>query len=261
MAFSADSFSLAGKVAIVTGAGGRPNGIGRAYALGLAALGATVLVADLDGDGAGDVASEITNTGGRATGLRVDISDPASVANMAAAAADSYGGVDILVNNAALMAELSYEPVISTSLQVWRKVLDVNLTGALNCAQAVAPMMRARGGGRIVNQLSGGAFPPTTLYGISKIALLGLTTTLARELGPDRITVNAIAPGAVRSAAGQSLTPPESPFRKMLESQVALRPEGEPDDLVGALVLLCSAAGAWITGQVIHVDGGWIIRP
>jgi len=261
MAFSKDRFRLDGKVAVVTGAGGRPNSIGRAYSIGLAEMGAAVVVADLDGSGADTVASEITGTGGRAIGVQVDIANPDSISNLAAAAQDGFGGVDILVNNAALMAELTYEPVISTSLADWQKVLDINLTGALNCAQAIVPMMRQRGGGRIINQLSGGAFPPTTLYGISKIALLGLTTTLAKELGPDNISVNAIAPGQVTSAAGMYLSPEGSPFRKMLESQVALRVTGDPDDLVGPLILLCSSAGDWITGQVLHVDGGWIIRP
>jgi len=159
------------------------------------------------------------------------------------------------------MVELSYAPVISTSLADWNKILDVNLTGALNCAQALVPQMRERGGGKIVNQLSGGAFPPTTAYGISKIALLGLTTTLARELGPDNINVNAIAPGMVASSAGQTLVPPGSEFHDMMKAQAALRALGQTDELVGPLLMLCSSAGDWMSGQVLHVDGGWIIRP
>jgi NAD(P)-dependent dehydrogenase (short-subunit alcohol dehydrogenase family) len=137
----------------------------------------------------------------------------------------------------------------------------VNVTGALNCAQALVPQMRERGGGKIVNQLSGGAFPAQSLYGVSKLALLGLTTTLARQLGRDKINVNAIAPGNVMSDAGKLLTPDDSPFVKLLEATVAMRVRGEPDELVGALLLLCSSAGDWITGQTLHVDGGWVIRP
>ena len=121
--------------------------------------------------------------------------------------------------------------------------------------------MRARGGGKIVNQVSGGAFPAQSIYGISKLALLGLTTTMARQLGREKINVNAIAPGNVASDAGKSLTPDDSPFIKMLEASVAMRVRGQPDELVGSLLLLCSPAGDWITGQVLHVDGGWILRP
>lgn len=261
MAFSNDAFLLTGKTAIVTGAGGRGKSIGRAYALGLAQAGASVLVADLNEAGAQSVADEITAAGGKAIAVRVDIADRASVDAMVAAANDAFGGIDILVNNAALMAELSFDTIVGTSLETWNRVLQVNLTGAFNCVQAVAPSMRARGGGRIVNQVSGGAYPPKTVYGISKLALAGLTTALAHELGRDGINVNAIAPGNTNSDAGRSLTPPESPFRKLLDMTIAARVLGEPDELVGALILLCSPAGSWITGQTLHVDGGWITQP
>lgn len=261
MTFSLDQYRLDGKIAVVTGAGGRGNSIGRAYALGLAAAGASVIAADLNAAGAKSVADEIVAAGGKAIGVGVDITDRASVDALADAARDAFGGVDILVNNAALMMEIVRFPAMQIGLDDWNKAFAVNVTGALNCAQAMAPMMVARGGGRIVNQVSGGAFPAGTVYGITKIALVGLTTTLARELGRQNVTVNAIAPGNVMSDAGRALTPDDSPFVKMLESQVALRLRGEPDELLGALLLLCSDAGAWITGQVLHVDGGWIIRP
>jgi NAD(P)-dependent dehydrogenase (short-subunit alcohol dehydrogenase family) len=259
--FTIDQYRLDGKVAVVTGAGGRGNSIGRAYALGLAAAGAAIVVADLNADGAQAVASEITSAGGKAVAVGVDITDRASVNAMAQAAKDAFGGVDILVNNAALMMEIVRFPAMQISLEDWNKAFAVNVTGALNCTQAMAPMMAERGGGKIVNQVSGGAFPASTVYGVTKIALVGLTTTLARELGGQKICVNAIAPGNTMSDAGRALTPPESPFVKMLEAQVALRLRGEPDELVGPLLLLCSPAGDWITGQVLHVDGGWIIRP
>jgi NAD(P)-dependent dehydrogenase (short-subunit alcohol dehydrogenase family) len=259
--FTIDQYRLDGKVAVVTGAGGRGNSIGRAYALGLAAAGAAVVVADLNADGALAVADEIKISGGRGVGVGVDITDRASVNALAQTAKDAFGGVDILVNNAALMMEIVRYPAMQISLEDWNKAFAVNVTGALNCAQAMAPMMAERGGGKIVNQVSGGAFPASTVYGVTKIALVGLTTTLARELGGQKICVNAIAPGNTMSDAGRALTPPDSPFVKMLEAQVALRLRGEPDELVGTLLLLCSPAGDWITGQVLHVDGGWIIRP
>ena len=261
MSFSIDQYKLDGKVAIVTGAGGRGKSIGRAYALGLARAGAAIVAADLNGEGAEAIAAEIKAEGGQAIGVRVDIADQASTLAMAKAAADAFGGVDILVNNAALMVEVASMQAADVKVEDWSRMLNVNLTGALLCAQAVIPAMRARGGGKIVNQLSGGAFPAQSLYGVSKLALYGLTTTLARQLGREKINVNAIAPGNTMSDAGKLLTPDDSPFIKMLEASVAMRVRGEPDELVGALLLLCSPAGDWITGQVIHVDGGWVLRP
>lgn len=262
MSFSTDQFRLDGKVAIVTGAGGRGNSIGRAYALGLASAGAAVVVADLNADGARKVAEEIAAAGGRAIPVGVDITQPDTVQQMAKAATEAFGGIDILVNNAALMAELSYMlTAADIPLEEWNRIMNVNVTGALNCAQAVVPAMRKRGGGKIINQVSGGAFPAVSIYGISKLALVGLTTTLARQLGHEKINVNAIAPGNVTSDAGRQLVPDDSPFIKFLEATVAMRARGTPDELVGTLLLLCSPAGQWITGQVLHVDGGWVLRP
>ena len=261
MSFSLDQFRLTGKVAVVTGAGGRGNSIGRAYALGLAHAGAAVVVADLNADGARRVADEIAAAGGNAIATEVDIARPESAAKMAKAATDAFGGVDILVNNAALMAELTHAAAIDIPIDDWNRIIAVNLTGALNCARAIVPIMRARGGGKIVNQVSGGAFPALSVYGVSKLALVGLTTTLARQLGREKINVNAIAPGNTTSDAGLELTPDDSPFIKFLEASVAMRVRGAPDELVGALLLLCSSAGDWITGQVLHVDGGWVLRP
>ena len=261
MAFTLDQFRLDGKVAVVTGAGGRGNSIGRAYALGFANAGAAVVVADLNRDGAQDVADEIIAAGGKAIAASCDVSNEEQTLALATAAREAFGGVDILVNNAALMVDVSYDDLETISLDAWRKAFAVNVEGALLCARAVAPSMRERGGGRIINQTSGGAFPATGLYGISKLALVGLTTALAKRYGKDGITCNAIAPGNVMSDAGKLLVPDDSPFIKFLQMTVAMRPRGEPDELVGAAVLLASEAGSWITGQVLHVDGGWVLRP
>lgn len=261
MTFSIEQFRVDGKVAIVTGAGGRGNSIGRAYAVGLAKAGASVVVADINGEGAMAVVDEIVASGGKAIAVDVDITQPESVAGLVGTAVAAFGGIDILVNNAALMAELGQLAAADVRLEEWNRIMTVNVTGALICAQAVIPEMRKRGGGRIVNQVSGGAFPAISIYGISKLALVGLTTTLARQLGRERIAVNAIAPGNTTSDAGKLLTPDDSPFIKFLEMNVAMRVRGAPDELVGTLLLLCSPAGAWITGQVIHVDGGWVLRP
>jgi NAD(P)-dependent dehydrogenase (short-subunit alcohol dehydrogenase family) len=261
MPFTLDQYRLDGKVAIVTGAGGRGNSIGRAYAMGLANAGASVVVADLNEEGAKAVAAEIEAAGGKAIGVKVDVADEASTKAMAEAAIAEFGGIDVLVNNAALMVDISYDNCETITLEAWNKAFAVNLNGALLCARACIPSMRARGGGRIVNQTSGGAFPAIGLYGITKLALVGLTTTLAKQFGKEGITVNAIAPGNVTSDAGKLLVPDDSPFIQFLQATVATRPRGEPDELVGALLLLCSPAGEWITGQTIHIDGGWVMRP
>ena len=261
MTFTLDQFRLDGKVAVVTGAGGRGNSIGRAYAFGLSNAGASVVVADLNGEGASRVADEINAAGGKAIAVQVDVSDEPSTLAMAEAAIKAFGGVDILINNAALMVDISYDSIDTVSVEAWNKAFAVNTTGALLCSRAVAPSMRSRGGGRIINQASGGAFPSTSLYGITKIALVGLTTSLAKQWGKDGITCNAIAPGNVKSEAGQMLVPDDSPFIQFLAMACAIHPRGEPDEVVGTAILLCSEAGKWITGQTIHVDGGWIMRP
>jgi NAD(P)-dependent dehydrogenase (short-subunit alcohol dehydrogenase family) len=248
---------LAGKVAIVTGAAG---GIGAVYARALAEAGAAVVAADLRADGAQRTAEALAKDGFAALGLAVDVADPASTQAMAEAARRQFGGIDILVNNAALMAEIPHAPLAGYPLDWWDRVLRVNLTGALLCAQAVIPSMRERGGGKIINQSSGGAFTGGGVYGVSKLALVGLTVSLARELGAARIHVNAIAPGMVETEAGYRAAPKDSPWRKQMEQIVALRPYGEAQDLVGALLFLASSASDWMTGQTLNVDGGWIMR-
>jgi NAD(P)-dependent dehydrogenase (short-subunit alcohol dehydrogenase family) len=259
--FTLDHFRLDGKVAIVTGVGARKNSIGEAYATGLLNAGASVLVADISKEGAEDAANRLSKYG-NVVGAQVDIADEAATETMATTAEEAFGGVDILVNNAAIMVEMTRAAMIDVPNSEWNRMMDVNLIGALNCSRAVVPMMKKRGGGKIVNQVSAGAFPPFSVYGVTKLALVGLTTGLAKNLGPFNINVNAIAPGNTASEAGQMLTGSEdSPLRKLLNVVVAQRIDGEPDELVGACLLLCSKAGDWMTGQVLHVDGGWILRP
>jgi len=254
-------FSLDGKVAVVTGAA--VGGIGEAYAHALAGAGAAVVCADIDESRARAVADAIVASGGQAIALEVDIESEASVDAMAQRAVGELGGIDILVNNAALMVELvtaSLRPEGPTTLDfpsdLWDRAFAVNVKGSWNCARAVVPSMRERGGGRIVNQSSIGALPAESVYGITKLAVIGLTTSLARELGPSNITVNCIAPGLTQSEAGKMLTPQGSAYRDMMEQRAALRATGDPSELCGALLLLVSPAGSWITGQVLVVDGG-----
>ncbi len=258
--FNNDSFRVDGKVAIVTGAGGRGNSIGRAYAVALANAGASVVVADLNGEGAQKVADEITGMGGKAIAVQVDITDTASVEAMAAAAKTAFGGIDILVNNAALMVEIVDKPLMQTDRARFDKGMAVNVWGAINCSQVVAPYMAERGGGSIVNQVSAGAYPAQSYYGVTKIALHGATTTLATELGRQNIRVNAIGPGMTKTDAGLSLTPDDSPLVQAIASRAPIQLRDTPDALCGALLLLVSEAGRWMTGQVLNVDGGWVMR-
>jgi NAD(P)-dependent dehydrogenase (short-subunit alcohol dehydrogenase family) len=246
---------LAGKAAIVTGAAG---GIGRAYARGLGEAGAKVALADIDRSRAEAAASELAARGIAALAVEVDITSEASAAKMAATVARELGGIDILVNNAAMMAEIPQGPLTELPLEFWDRVLRVNLTGALICIRAALPEMRRRGRGKIINQSSGGAFTPAGVYGVSKLALVSLTVTLARELAPDRINVNAIAPGFVETDAMLRCSPPE--VTAFIRQTVPLKGVGQPDDLLGALLFLASPASDWVTGQTLNVDGGWIMR-
>ena len=152
---------------------------------------------------------------------------------MAQAAVDAFGGIDILINNAAIMTDLPPFGLANMPFDEWNRVMDVNFRGPLLCTQAVVPSMEARGGGRIVNGLSAGGFMPGGIYGVSKFALHGLTINLASELGGRNINVNAIAPGLVDNDSGYASLPKDSPFRDAIAAQIPGKPSGPPDDLVG----------------------------
>jgi NAD(P)-dependent dehydrogenase (short-subunit alcohol dehydrogenase family) len=249
-----DPQPLAGKVAIVTGAGG---GIGRAYSRGLAEAGASVVLADIAVDAARAAASDLERDGYSALAVAVDVTDEASVETMARATADRFGSVDILVNNAALMAEVVGRTLTTVTMDEWNRTLAVNLTGPLLCARAVVPFMKEKGYGKIVNQSSGGAFLPSQHYGITKLGLVSMTLSLAHELAPFGIRVNAIAPGWVNTDAGLRSSPPE--IREMMAMAIPF-PFGDPEELVGGLVYLASSASDWVTGHTLNIDGGWIPR-
>src|SRR4051794_25159305 len=253
----ADLFDLSGKVAVITGGAG---GIGVVYARALCEAGASVVVADLGADAAEKTAAALVAEGYAAVGTAVDVRSADSAKAMASAAVEAFGGIDILINNAAIMTELPPYGLPDMPVDDWDRVMSVNFRGPLLCVQAVLPAMEKRGGGRIVNGLSAGAFMAGGIYGVSKYALHGLTVNLASELGGRNINVNAIAPGLVDNEAGYASLPKDSPFRDALAAAIPGKTSGPPEDLVGTLLLLCSRAGDWITGQVILVDGGWITR-
>jgi NAD(P)-dependent dehydrogenase (short-subunit alcohol dehydrogenase family) len=246
---------LKGKVAVVTGAGG---GIGRAYARGLAVAGAAVVLADIAVDAAQVAATQLERDGYDVWAVEVDVTDESSVGAMACSAAEQFGSVDILVNNAALMAEIMGQGTLTTiPMETWHHTLAVNLTGPLLCTRAVVPYMAEKCYGKIINQSSGGAFLPSAHYGLSKLGLVSMTMSLAKELAPHGIRVNAIAPGWVNTDAGMRTTPPE--VRAAVGASIPI-PFGEPEDLVGGLVYLASAASDWVTGHTLNIDGGWIPR-
>jgi NAD(P)-dependent dehydrogenase (short-subunit alcohol dehydrogenase family) len=243
------------KVAIVTGAA---QGIGESYAQALAGQGAHVVIADLNVEGAERVAGEIEKAGGSAIGVSVDVSDPASTEAMAKSTVDAFGGIDFLVNNAAIYGGMKLAPLMGVDLDYYQRFMAVNVNGAFYCTRACYPSMIERGGGAIVNQSSVAAWQATGFYSMSKSAINALTVNLAAELGPQGIRVNAIAPGFIDTEATRAVTPP-----KLLESMVRRTPIqriGQTSDLTGMIVFLLSDEAAFVTGQVIGVDGGTIVR-
>lgn len=248
-----------GTVVIVTGGG---HGIGRVYCRAFAAAGARVVIAERDAASASRVADEINASGGQALAVPTDVADEASVSAMVRATIAAFGGVDVLVNNAAVFATdpLTRADIEDLPVEEWDRTMAVNLRGPFLCTRAVVPVMKQRGGGRIINVSSGTAFHGGggwPQYITSKAGLLGLTRSAARELGPYGITVNAIAPGN---------TPTEATSAEDLERQkatVAARaiPRVQtPEDLVGTVLFLASPAAAFITGQTIVVDGGRVLH-
>jgi NAD(P)-dependent dehydrogenase (short-subunit alcohol dehydrogenase family) len=242
--------SLDGKVALVTGAA---QGIGRAIAEGLAAEGAQIVVADLNG------AEEAATAFPRGVGLTVDVSSEDDVQRLTDETLASCGSIDVLVNNAGLYAQLEMRPFEQIPLEEWRRVMDVNVASMFLTCRAIVPVMRAHGGGKIVNISSGTPFrgvPFLLHYVTSKGAIVALTRALARELGKDNVLVNCVAPGFTMSDGVMSHPEVVEKLRDASISARTIQRDQVPADVVGAVTYLCGPGSDFVTGQTIVIDGG-----
>jgi NAD(P)-dependent dehydrogenase (short-subunit alcohol dehydrogenase family) len=241
---------LDGKVAIVTGAA---QGIGRAIAEGLADAGARIVIADLKG--AEEAAAAFTD----GVGITVDVADEAAVQRFADEAVERCGPIDILVNNAGLYASLEMRSFEQIPLDEWRQVMDVNVASMFLTCRAIVPVMRANGGGKIVNISSGTPFrgvPFLLHYVTSKGAIVALTRALAKEVGKDNVLVNCVAPGFTMSAGVEAHPEVVEKLRDVSVSARTIQRDQLPEDVVGAVVFLCGPGATFVTGQTIVIDGG-----
>jgi 3-oxoacyl-[acyl-carrier protein] reductase len=253
---SSDPFRLAGRVAFVTGAGG---GLGEGICTSLAAAGAAVACADVVTGRAEKIARGVAEAGGRSLALHADVADRASVEGAVARTVAELGGIDILVNNAAIYPRRAWTEITE---EEWDRVLAVNLKAYFLCARACYPSMKERGRGHIVNVSSVTfliGFEMLLDYVSSKGGIVGFTRALAHEVGPDGITVNAIAPGAFPTDAEKIHPDPEG-YNQWALDQQCIKRRGTPRDIGSLVVFLSSDASEFITGQTIAIDGGWAMH-
>ncbi|MFN3657271.1 MAG: SDR family NAD(P)-dependent oxidoreductase [Pseudolabrys sp.] len=247
---------LTGKTALVTGGA---RGIGRHYSLALAAEGARVMIADI-ADGK-EVVAEITKQHGAdaAASVTFDVSDESAVKKVVAQTVERFGQIDVLVNNAALYATLTPRNYDEWDIETWDRVMAINVRGPWLMVKHVAPHMKARKSGKIINIASGAPYkgiPRMLPYVSSKGAIIAFTRSLSRELGPFGIAVNSLSPGYVLSDTGLANTAHVEEERERVRASRAFKRDSYPEDLTGALVFLASDESNFVTGQSLVVDGG-----
>ena len=250
-------FDLVDRVVIVTGGG---TGIGKTYSEAFAQAGAKVVIADIANREANQVAGKISEKGGSVIAIGTDISNEDCTLSMAESTLEKFGRIDVLINNASLMSTLKRRPWHEIDIDEWDRVMEVNLRGMFLCCRAVYPQMKKQNGGKIIN-ISSSRFwsgaPFRLHYSTSKAGVIGFTRSLAREVGDDNITVNAITPGFTESET--QLASSTSDYLLQAEErnkERAFKRAQLPDDLIGTVMFLASDASNFLTGQTINVDGG-----
>jgi NAD(P)-dependent dehydrogenase (short-subunit alcohol dehydrogenase family) len=243
-----------GRVAVITGGG---RGFGKAFGLALAVRGAHAVLADIDAAASEEAAAEIRALGGAASAFVCDVADEDQVASLVDHVVAQLGGIDILINNAGLHSAAYSEPMAKSGLAKLRRLFDVNLIGVIICTLAVRPAMLGRPGASIVNLSSSAAYGCPTAYGVSKLAVQGVTMTSARELGPDGIRVNAIAPGLIFTDTIRAELPEQ--IIQAVKAQQILDGEGVERDIVEAMLYLCSDRARFVTGETLRVSGGFTL--
>ena len=246
--------SLRDRVVIITGGG---QGLGRTYAHTFAAQGAIPVIAELNEENGARVVREIEQQGGRALAVRTDVSDEASTLAMAEAALSAHGRIDCLINNAAVFSKITIAPFWELPVDEWKSAMDVNINGAFFCSRAVVPAMQEARWGRIINVAS--TTVPTGKanylhYITSKSAMIGMTRSMARELGDYNVTVHLFWPGAVETEIERPSVS-GAQFQAMAQQQCIKRP-ATMDEYAGFMLFLCSDDAEYMTGQALAANGG-----
>lgn len=252
----AEAFSLEGRVAIVTGAGG---GLGTGICDSLAAAGATVVAAGRTAASIDIVAEHVRTAGGTSRSIVCDVTNRASIERLMSDVKEEFGGIDILVNNAAIYPRREWTAITDDE---WDEVMATNLKGYFMCAQAAFPYLSAHGRGRIINVASitfFGGWGMLLDYVTSKGGIVAFTRALAREIGPSGVTVNTVSPGAFPTDAEKIHPDPEGYTQHILESQ-SIKRRGTPDDIGNLVVFLSGDGASFITGQLVQIDGGWVMH-
>jgi NAD(P)-dependent dehydrogenase (short-subunit alcohol dehydrogenase family) len=243
-----------GRIAVITGGG---RGFGKAFGHALAERGAHVVLLDLDETAADAAAAEIEAAGGMVTSVAADVADEAQIEVAFADVRSQLGGIDILINNAGLHSAAYNEPMASSGVDKIRRLFEVNVMGPIICTLAAKVTMAGRPGACVVNISSSASYSAGTAYGVSKLAVRGLTASFAHELGPEGIRVNAIAPGLIFTDTIRAELDEETVSR--VTAQQILPREGAEADIVDAMVFLCSEAASFITGETLRVSGGFAL--